>query len=178
LKKYRGLFQCTLKVPNATMNLLVTDLLRSAKSDPMEDEDAYQYIKEIVQEIARPQRDDEKLKLLDNKACWPCRTPTCPRELCSIGSFYVNDRQDLFDIFSDYHNFLDFDFNASKKVADLLLTRDYDSSLSKNVVIRTESREPHSYDGDLTRDLRGRADALAKYAIVYSYWTPRFSCLR
>ena len=177
LNQYRDLFRDTLKVPNATMDMLVTDLLESPMDALMEDEDEYQYVKELLQEIARLRRNDEELERLDGKECWPCRTPTCTRELCSIGSFYVNDRQDLFDIFSDTHTFLDFDFDASRKVADLLRNRGCDSFLSEKVFIETESREPLEHDHDLTQDFRGRVDALVKYAISSSNWTPRFSLL-
>lgn len=177
LNQYRGLFRDTLEVPNATMDMLVTDLLKSSMYDPMKDEDGYQYVKELLQEIARLQQNNKELKQLNNKKCWPCRTSTCPRKLCSIGSFYVNDRQDLFDIFSDSHTFLDFDFDTSKKVADLLRNRGCDSFLSEEVFIETESREPLERDYDLTQDFRGRADALLKYAISSSDWTLRLSCL-
>ncbi|KAF2276420.1 uncharacterized protein EI97DRAFT_458354 [Westerdykella ornata] len=163
LNQYRGLFRDTLGVPNATMGMLITDLLKPLMDAPMEDEDGYQYVKELLQEIARLRQNDEELERLDDEECWPCCTPTCPRELCSIGNFYVNDRQDLFDIFADSHTFLDFDFDTSKKVADLLRNRGCNSFLSENVFIETESREPLEHDHDLTQDFRGRADALVKY---------------
>lgn len=147
------------------MDMLVTDLLESLTDFPMEDEDDYQYVKELLQEIARMQQNNEELERLDGIECWPCRTPNFPRELCSIESFYVNDRQDLFDIFCDSYPFLDFDFDTSKEVADLLRSRGCDSFLSENVFIETESREPLEYDHYLTQDFRGRADALVKYTI-------------
>ncbi|KAF1960437.1 putative heterokaryon incompatibility protein [Byssothecium circinans] len=163
LNQYSGLFRDTLEVPNATMDMLVTDLLKSPMDAPMEDEDVYRYVKELLQEIARLRQNDVALRRLDGKECWPCCTPTCPRKLCSIGNFYVNDRQDLFDIFSDSHTFLDFDFDTSKKVADLLRNRGCDSFLSEKVFIKTESCEPLEHDHDLTQEFRGRADALVKY---------------
>jgi hypothetical protein len=178
LNQYRDLFRFTLEVPNATMDMLVTDLLESLTDCPMEDEDSYQYVKELLQEIARLRQNNKELERLDDIECWPCHMPNCPRELCSIGSFYVNDRQGLFDIFSDSYTFLDFDFDTSKRVADLLRNRGCDSFLSENVSIDTESHEPLEYDHDLTQDIRGRADALVKYVISSSDWTLRFSCLR
>ncbi|KAF2262892.1 hypothetical protein CC78DRAFT_605161 [Lojkania enalia] len=154
----------TLEVQNATMDMLVTDLLdESSMCVPMQDEDGYQYIKELLQEIARLRQSDAELKRLDGKKCWPCRTPTCPRELRSIGSFYVNDRQNLFDIFSNTHTFLDFDFDTSRKVEDLLHNRGCYSFLSENVIIETESCKPLEHDRDFTRDLRSRENALVKY---------------
>lgn len=177
LKEYRCLFQNTLEVPNATMDMLVTDLLESSMDDPMEDEDGYQYVKELLQEIARLRPNDEELEKLDDEECWPCRTPTCPREFCSIGNFYINDRQDLFNIFSNSHTFLDLDFDTSRKVANLLRNRGCDSFLSEEVVTETECREPLEHDHGLTQDFRGRAYALIKYAILSFNWTPRFSLL-
>ena len=177
LNQYRNLFRDTLEVPNATMEMLVTDLLESPMDAPMNDEDGYQYVKELLQEIARLRQNDAELERLDNKECWPCRTPTCPRQLCSIGSFYVNDRQDLFDIFSGTHTFLDFDFDTSRKVADLLRHRGCDSFISEEVFTETEAREPLEYEHALTQDFRGRADALVRYAISSSNRTPHFSLL-
>jgi hypothetical protein len=168
LNQYRGLFRDTLEVPNATTNMLVTDLLKPPMCVHMEDEDRYQYVKELLQEISRMRQNDEELKRLDNEACWPCRTPTWQRELCSIGNFYVNDRQDLFEIFSNTHTFLDFDFDNSRKVADLLRHQGCDSFLSETVLTETESCEPLEHNYDLTQDFRGRADALVKYAIPFS----------
>jgi hypothetical protein len=177
LNQYRDLFRFTLQVPNATMNMLVTDLLESLTDCPMEDDDGYQYVKELLQEIARLRQDNKELERLNDIKCWPCHAPNCPRELCSIGSFYVNDRQGLFDIFSDSYTFLDFDFDTSKRLADLLRNLGCDSFLSDKVIIGTESREPLKYDHDLTQEFRGRADALVKYAISASDWTLCFSCL-
>ncbi|KUL87498.1 hypothetical protein ZTR_04598 [Talaromyces verruculosus] len=119
LNDYRDLFRFTLEVPNATMDMLVTDLLESLTDCPMDDESDYY--------------------------------------------FYVNDRQDLFDIFSDSGTFLDFDFDTSKSLADMLRNLGCDSFLSDQVVINTESREPLNYNRDLTEEFRGRADALVKY---------------
>lgn len=54
LNRYCDLFRYTLKVPNATMDMLVTDLLESLTDCPMEDEDDYEYVKELLQEICSP----------------------------------------------------------------------------------------------------------------------------
>lgn len=164
LNDYRDLFRFTLEVPNATTDMLVTDLLESLTDCPMDDKGDYQYVKELLQEIARLWQENQELERLYDIACWPCHAPFCPRELCSIGSFYVNDRQDLFDIFSDSGTFLDFDFDTSKSLSDLLRDLGCDSFLSDQVVISTESREPLDYNRELTEEFRGRADALVKYA--------------
>lgn len=168
LNDYRDLFRFTLEVPNASVDMLVTDLLEVLTCCPMADEDDYQYVKELLQEIARLWKDNKELERLRDRNCWPCHALFRPREFCSIGSFYVNDRQDLFNIFSNSHTFLDFDFDISKRLADLLRNLGCNSFLSDQVVIDTESREPLDYDHDLTSEFRGRADAIVKYAISSS----------
>ena len=161
LNQYRGLFRDTLEVPNATMDMLVIEL-KSTVGIPVGHKDKYEYVKELLQEIARLRPDEEMLLELGDEECWPCRTPMCSHELCSIGSFYVNDRQDLFDIFSDSHTFLDFDFNTSKTIANLLRIQGCNSFLSREVLIETEAREPLERNHGLTQDFRGRADALLR----------------
>jgi hypothetical protein len=161
LNQYRGLFRDTLEVPNATVDMLVIEWISTTRV-PVEDKEEYEYVKELVQEVARLRPVKEELLKWKNKICWPCGTPICPHELCSIGSFYVNDRQDLFDIFSDSHTFLDFDFSTSKKVANLLRIQDCKWFLSENVLIETEAREPLERNHGLTQDFRSRADALLR----------------
>jgi hypothetical protein len=126
----------------------------------MDDEDEYKYVKELLQEIARPPWNDADLERLNDEACWPCRKPTHTLELCSIGDFYVNDRQDLFDMFADSHTFLDCSFDISKRLIDLLCSQGCESFLSKSVLIDTECREPLRHNRHLTGDFRGRADYL------------------
>jgi hypothetical protein len=159
LNQYRDLFRDTLEVPNATRDMLVTELLDLA-STVIDDEDEYKYIKELLQEIARPPWDDEDLESLNDEACWPCCKPTHTLELCSIGDFYVNDRQDLFDMFADNYTFLDCSFDTSKRLTDLLRSQGCESFLSESVLIDMECREPLRQDRDLTGDFRGRANHL------------------
>jgi hypothetical protein len=161
LNQYQDLFRDTLAVPNVGMGMLIADLLEPRMRNPI-DMDEFQYAKELLLDIARMQQNKEELNRLSGKECWPCRTPNCPRALCSIGNFYVNDRQDLFDLFSDTHSFLDFDFDDSKKVADLLRDRDCHSFLSETVSIETDCCEPLEYDHSLTHDIRGRTYAIIK----------------
>lgn len=165
LNDYRDLFRFTLEVPNASVDMLVTELLVSLTCCSMADKDIYQYIKELLQEIARLRKNNKEIERLHDVKCWPCHAPLRPRELCSIGSFYVNDRQDLFDIFSDSYTFLDFNFETSKNLADLLHNLGCDSFLSEQVGIYAESREPLDYDNGLTQEFRGRTNALVKYAV-------------
>jgi hypothetical protein len=177
LDKYSGLFRDTLEVPNDTMDMLITDLL-SLGSTILQDNSEYQYRKELLIEIARRLRqDDGELKRLDKKACWPCRTRTGRRILGSLGTFYVNDRQDLFEIFADKYTLLDFDFTTTKKIADLLRIQGCKSFLSDLVLKKTESCEPLEYDHGLTQDFQGRADALVKCVMSFSDSMSRFLTL-
>lgn len=177
LPKYCELFRKTLAVPNATMDMLVNDLLKATTRARVEDDDEYRYVQDLLREMSRAPRRSDALAQLDDAKCWPCRTPTCSREFRSIGNFFVNDRQDLFDIFSSTHTFLDFGFDASRKIAGLFPHRRCHSFLSENVSIKTESREPLVDDDGLTQDLRGRADALAKYSTPCVRETPHVSLL-
>jgi hypothetical protein len=160
LDQYKGLFRDTLEVPNATVDMLVIELI--SMDVTVGDKDEYEYVKELVKEVARLRPDKEALLELDDEECWPCRTSMGSHELCSIGSFYVNDRQDLFDIFSDSHTFLDFDFSTSKTVANLLRIQGCNLFLSEEVLIETEAREPLERNHGLTEDFRSRADALLR----------------
>lgn len=127
------------------------------------DEEDYEYVKELVQELARRLRpDEEALQDLEEADFWPCRTPMGSHELWCMGDFYVNDRQDLFDIFSDNHIFLDFDFSTSKTLKNLLLIQGCKSFLSEKVLIETEAREPLERNHSLMRDFRSRAGALLR----------------
>lgn len=164
LNQYRNLFRNTLGVPNATIEMLVNELLYISRQGPKND-DQYQYVKKVLQKIARLRPKGKTLEALYNIKFWPCRTPSCKFELWSIGNFYVNDRQDLFDIFSDTYAFLNFDSETSRDVADFLRHQGSDFFLSEQVLIMTESLEPIQRDNDLTQEFRGRADAFVKYAI-------------
>jgi hypothetical protein len=161
LRQYRDLFKETLEVPNATREMLVTELLE-VTYDFEDDEDEHTYAKELLQELARPPWDDPDLERLSDEACWPCRTPEGTLEFFCIGDFYVNDRQDLYELFADTHTFLDCTFETSKRLTDLLLSQDCQSFLSKSVLIDTECLEPLSYDRHLTADFRSRAAYLMK----------------
>jgi hypothetical protein len=136
--------------------MLVTEMLYLTNNF-MDDQEEHKYIKELLQEIARPPWDDPDLKRLNDEACWPCRNSTHNLELCEMNDFYVNDRQDLFDMFADSNTFLDCSFDTSKSLAGLLRSQGCESFLSQNVLIDTECREPLRYDCHLTKDFRGRA---------------------
>jgi hypothetical protein len=159
LSQYRDLFRETLEVPNATKGMLITELLEVSYNFE-DDEDEHTYAKELLQEIVRPPWDDEDLERLSDEPCWPCRTREGALELCCIGDFHVNDRQDLHDMFANSHTFLDCTFETSKRLADLLRIQGCDSFLSESVSIDTECREPLSYDRHLTADFRSRASHL------------------
>ncbi|KAK8912646.1 hypothetical protein VCV18_012325 [Metarhizium anisopliae] len=160
LKRYRDLFQETLGVQDATVTTLVTELLESAMY--VKDNSKYQHVKDLWLEIADMRPDGAMLDQLDGKSCWPCRTPTRLRAIYSVGSFYINDRQDLFDAFSNTHTFLDFNLDVSRKLAKILQDRGCDSFLSKKVVTKIEPHDPLEQDIGLAQDFRGRADALVQ----------------
>ncbi|PVH94635.1 putative heterokaryon incompatibility protein [Periconia macrospinosa] len=165
LNQYRALFRDTLGVQNVDMGMLVDGLLDATSTGfPLKRGERHQYIKEIVQDMARLRGAGTALQRLDGKKCWPCRTPSGSGKLCAIGNFYVNDRQDLFDIFSNTHNFLDFDFDNSRNVENLLRNRGCCSFLSEEVTVQvdTESKEL-GYDQEFMLDLKGRKNALLKY---------------
>lgn len=168
LDQYRGLFRDTLDVPNATIDMLVTDIIKTPKDSRMDNEEKHEYIKDLLQDIARLWRKDATLKRLYGKKCWPCCTPSGEYKLCSMGDFYVNDRQDLFEIFSGSHTFLNFDFDTSKKLTELLHNQDCSWFLSDTVFIETEACEPLEHYDRLEQDFRGRAVALVKFVILSS----------
>jgi hypothetical protein len=179
LNQYRDLFRDTLKVQNATVDMLITDLPDSSSIGlPMRDMDGYQYVKELLQEIARLRPNNTTLGRLQGKFCWPCSTQTFPQSLMRMGQFYVNDRQNLFEIFSRTHPFLDFDFETSRKLEDMLRRCGCDSFLSDNILIKTESCGPLQYDHNMTQNLRGRTNALVKYVYYNLAERGRFDCLR
>ncbi|KAH7130730.1 putative heterokaryon incompatibility protein [Dendryphion nanum] len=157
LDQYRNLFRDTLKVPNATIDMLATELMESL--------DNHQYVRDLLLEIARLWRADEEVTMLDKEDCWPCRMSTGLPDLCSIDDdvFYINDRQDLFDIFCDSHNFLDFDFDNSKWFADWFRCKYPYQFVSEEVFIETKPLGSPIHCDNLTMDIRGRAGALTKY---------------
>ncbi|KAF2008954.1 putative heterokaryon incompatibility protein [Aaosphaeria arxii CBS 175.79] len=165
LNEYRDLFRDTLEIPNATVEMLITDLLdvSSKMTSLIHDEDGYQYVRELIQEIGRLYKDDSEVKRLVGKRCWPCRMRTGPPTLRRIGGFYVNDRQDLCDIFSDTYTILDFDLYVSRQVEGLLCSQACFQFLSESVTVETKFREPLGQDHDLKKDLQSRKGALMKY---------------
>ncbi|USP80364.1 uncharacterized protein yc1106_07638 [Curvularia clavata] len=162
LDGFRGLFRDTLKVPNTTIGMLVTELLQLTESfEGCEDD--YQYIKTLLKGIANLPQDNADLERLYDECCWPCRNPKQEPVLCSIGDFYVNDRQNLFNIFADHHTFLDFNFEDTKSLAVLLRGQGCESFLSENVAIETACSGQSIFNRDLTDDICSRADSLVLY---------------
>jgi hypothetical protein len=161
LNDYRDLFRDTLDVPNATLDMLVNGLL-PFMGKIVKQKDHFQYTKDLVQEIARKRPKKDQLESLQGEPCWPCRTPEGLRQLCKPSKFYVNDRQNLFDIFAKSKTFLDFSFDDSRTVTDLLRTLECKNFLSEQVSIVTEPRQPHQSSNDLTDDFCRRAKALAQ----------------
>lgn len=161
LNQYRTLFRDTLEVPNVTIEMLVTELINTSLSEL--NGDTFQYCKDILLDISRMRETNNALQPLNSAKCWPCREPSGQPTLCTIGDFYVNDRQNLFDIFSTSRTFLDFDFDQSRMISDLLRSRGCVSFLSSKVTVRTLAHEPLEIDKELTEDYGNRADALKKY---------------
>lgn len=165
LNQYKGLFRETLHVENATARMLVDELLlKTSSATPARNKMGYQYVKELILELSHQRMNDDDLRRLDGKKCWPCRIKTSSRHgFRSVGEFYVNDRQDLFEIFSDSETFLDFDFNISRDLKKLLCNRGCEMCLSDTVVEETESQISIEQDRDFIKDLRRRAAALVRY---------------
>jgi len=167
LNDYRALIRDTLEVPNVTADMLVGELLNiTSDANATRIDDRFQYSKDLLHDINRMQLTDTALQRLNHAKCWPCLSPSLEEEMfCSIGNFYVNDRQDLFEIFQDYFPFLGFNFATSKAMTKLLRSRGCVSFLSSQVTVKREACQPLEFDNELTRDYKERADALNKYAI-------------
>lgn len=143
--------------------MLVTELLELSENfEEDENEDDYQYIRELLKGIAHLPQNDEALERLACEQCWPCRNPNQERQLCMMGDFYINDRQDLFNIFAGHHTFLDFSFEDTKLLTDLLGGQSCSSFLSEKVSVKTECCGKSEVDDDLTEDFRSRADWLVE----------------
>ena len=162
LKKYRPLFRDILGVTNVTTRMLVDELIKITSETDDEQNEAFEYSKELLNDIARLRNYEDAGPALKVERCWPCRTPTGGRMFCSIGSFFVNDRDGLFKIFSNIHTFLDFDFDATRKFTKMLRNSDCDDFLSTEVVVESEVRGSLHREDILTQNFRYRADALAK----------------
>jgi len=115
LEEFGDLFQRILEVPNATLDMLIAELLDTT-SDPSAADNAedFRYCKDILLELNRKRERNSELQQLDGPQCWPCRMCSTERMFCAIGEFYVNDRQLLFNEFKDSHIFLDLDFDESR----------------------------------------------------------------
>jgi hypothetical protein len=161
LNQYRALFRDTLGVPNVTPKMLVTELINTASGTL--NEDTFQYCKDILLDISRIRETNNALQRLDCATCWPCRQPSGQPMFCTIGDFYVNDRQNLFDIFSTSQTFLDLDFDHSRMISDLLRNRGCMTFLSLKVTVDTLALQPLQIDEELAQNYRKRANALKKY---------------
>jgi hypothetical protein len=139
--------------------MLVTELLEVAECFEG-NEDDYQYIRELLKGIANLPQNDPDLERLNDECCWPCRNSDQERELCMMGDFYVNDRQNLYKMFADHHTFLDFNFEDTKLLTDLLVAQGCYSFLSESVSIETECCGQSAFDRNLTNDFRSRASSL------------------
>lgn len=164
LNQYRSLFRDTLDVPNVTLKMLVQGFI-STSDTPSEDN--IDYSKKLLLDISHKEETGNELMLLQDAKCWPCRLPTGEPAFCAVEDFYVNDRQNLFDIFKDSQTFLDLNFDDSRKVTDLLHKLGCISFLSKQVKVNTEAHQPLQIDHEMSQNYQRRADALNRYITLF-----------
>jgi hypothetical protein len=155
-----SLFRRTLGVSEATLESLVTELLETTKKNPMENSRSYLRAKLLLRHVVRVPASKDEFRRLHNKSFWPCHTPESPRKFCSIDEFLINDRQDLFDMFSSRHTFLDFDFDTATLITDTFKNHASFSFLSKSVSVETLFHKPLGLNHASTTDFRARADSL------------------
>ncbi|KAF2104912.1 hypothetical protein NA57DRAFT_51704 [Rhizodiscina lignyota] len=165
LSQYQTLFRETLDVPNVTLEMLVAELciITALGDNAASNEDQFQYGKRILRDINGNEDVFNSNDRLRRAKCWPCLTSAGRRTYLGIGEFYVNDRQDVFEIFSHSRSFLDFDFDGSRNFVPLLRHLGCDLFLSEKVTVGTEACEPLQLDEGLGQGYRRRADALCKY---------------
>src|SRR5437762_10926300 len=134
LQEYATLFHNTLGVRNVTMTMLGAELcsLRSEAS-----QSTFQYGKELLREISHFTENADRDVRLKEEPCWPCRTGSGDLAWLKIGQFHVNDRQNLFEIFSNRVSFLDFDFSRSRRITLLLEKVGCNDFLSDRVKMET-----------------------------------------
>jgi hypothetical protein len=164
LNQYRSLFRDTLDVPNVTLKMLVQGLIGTSGA-PWEDNITYS--KDLLLDISRKRETDNELRPLQGAKCWPCRLRTGEAAFCAVGDFYVNDRQNLFDVFKESQTFLDLDFEDSRRVTDLLRKLGCVSFLSEQVTVNTEAHQPLQIDHGLSQNYQRRADALNRYVTPF-----------
>lgn len=160
LGQYQGLFRDTLNVRNVTLEMLVQGLM-GISGAPTEDNVAYS--RHLLLDISRKRGTESELRPLKNAKCWPCRLPTNEVKFCTVGEFYVNDRQNLFDVFKESQTFLDLNFDDSRMVRDSVRKLGCVLFLSEHVTVETEAHQPLQIDHDLSQNYQRRADALHKY---------------
>jgi hypothetical protein len=159
LDEFGNLFTKILDVPDATLTMLITELRDICVTNKQDD---FEYCKSLLQEIGRKRETNNELEQLKSIRCWPCRSPSNEISFCSIGEFYVNDRQLLFDMFQDSHTFLDLDFESTQDISELLRRLHCTSFLSEQVTIKTEPCQPLLLNDDLTKDYRIRGLAIKR----------------
>lgn len=163
LSQYRGLFRDTLDVPNVTLEMLVEGFIGTSDAPT---EDNITYSKDLLLDISGKRETDNELRPLRGAKSWPCRLPTGEAAFCEIGVFYINDRQNLFDVFKESQTFLDLGFDDSQRVRDLLRNLGCVSFLSEQVTVDTEPHQPLQIDHGLSQNYQRRADALSKYVTL------------
>jgi hypothetical protein len=157
------LFCTVLNVKDATPSIVIDELLEITKSYPSAERNAIRHSKSLLYQLAAYTKsgltiDGNYLSLLTTKACWPCLSNGNP---CfrSSSQAYANDRQIVYEIFSDRVVMLDFSLEQTQSLMPLLKVLGFRRYLSKAKVEAGLSEEGNR-DEVLTCDLRKRAYAL------------------
>lgn len=159
------------------MKNLVDELLRvCGRADSIQDESDWIYVKTLLLEIARtPTKDGSELERLGWNKCWPCQAPKAQREYRYLHDFYVDDVGNLPNDFFEQCTFLNLDVDSSEGLSDLLSALEFEQFISEHVEIETKAEGSLRLDRTLTRDLRGRADALTRYSNSFALPPPSAS---
>lgn len=159
----RELFCTALNVTDATPSIVIDELLEITKSDPSTEQNATRHSKSLLSQLAAYTQsgvalESKYLSLLTTKACWPCLSNGNP---CfrSLSQAHANDRQVVYDTFSDRVVMLDFSFEQTRSLMPLLKVLNFGRYLSK-AKVETGLSEEGNRDEVLTDDLRQRTYAL------------------
>lgn len=166
LKDHENLFCRTLGVPDADSKMYFKELkMKVEDMNAMADVDTYNYVKQLLIGIASLPKTATMLAWLKSEKCWPYRTAKGSGKLRSMEQdFYINDSQQLFDIFFETHPCLDFDVQSSNTLKPLLEKFGCRNHLSKCVTMEAEPYKLLRANDTFTRDLRARTGALMRYA--------------
>jgi hypothetical protein len=159
----RELFCTALNVQDATPSIVIDELLEITKSYLSTERNATRHSKSLLSQLAAYTKsgvtiEGKYLFLLITKACWPCLSNGNP---CfrSLSQAYANDRQIVYEIFSDRVVILDFSLEQTQCLMPLLKVLNFGRYLSK-AKVEAGLSEKGNRDEVLTCDLRKRTYAL------------------